>query len=352
MSATSGITVSEELSTTFGNAINSPNVRFLKISIRNESLVPDTTVNATGSLEDDLNNLTNFLEDNVPAYVLVKLDGPSSEWLAIHYVPDTAKVRDKMLYAASRNNLTKSLGAAHFADTIFATSKDDVTADAYRKHKAHLAAPKPMSAREKELEAVKVAEREAGGTFYEGRAARKNHIGTHVGFQWDEDVQAAIKELSEGDGNRIVLASVDPSTETLKLHSSAECDANKVGSTLPASDPVYAFFAWAHSITSPPRRDIVFIYSCPSGSPVRHRMLYSSAFISTFNFAKSLLDGHSMSLLSRKIETSDPAEINEAYLISELAPSLSGSGSSGTNTPAAAEEKKAFARPRPARRHT
>lgn len=32
----------------------------------------------------------------MPAYVLTRLDNPPTEWLAINYVPDSAKVRDKV----------------------------------------------------------------------------------------------------------------------------------------------------------------------------------------------------------------------------------------------------------------
>lgn len=40
--------------------------------------------------------MQSILEDNVPAYVLARLDDPPSEWLVVYYVPDTAKVRDKV----------------------------------------------------------------------------------------------------------------------------------------------------------------------------------------------------------------------------------------------------------------
>ncbi len=50
----------------------------------------------TGTLDQDLDKLGDILEDNVPAYVLARLDDPPTEWLAIFYVPDTAKIRDKV----------------------------------------------------------------------------------------------------------------------------------------------------------------------------------------------------------------------------------------------------------------
>ncbi|KAI9057859.1 actin depolymerizing protein [Trametes sanguinea] len=347
MSAPTGIEVSPELSAAFSEAVESRNTRFLKISIENESLVPSHSVAPSGTLEEDLDKLTDILEDNVPAYVLVRLDDPPTEWLAVYYVPDTAKVRDKMLYAATRNTLTKSLGSAHFTDNIFATSKADLGSEAYAKHRRHVAAPPPMSAREKEMEAVKAAEREAGGRSYEGSRARQNHVGQGVGLKWSNEAEDAIKDMGAADDSRLVVLSIDPATETLLLSSTQEIEVSALGSALPASDPAYAFFAWPHSITSPPRREIVPIYSCPSASPVRHRMLYSSAVLSVVRDVKELLNatGSTSTLAARKVETSDPSELDEKYLISELG--LAESGGPAQGAPAeVSDNKPKFARPK------
>src|ERR1700761_139602 len=101
MSATSGITVSDELSQTFASALASQDVRFIKAVIRNESVVSDGVTPISASFESDLHQLFQILEDRAPAYILAKLDDPPSSWLAISYVPDNANVRDKMLYASS-----------------------------------------------------------------------------------------------------------------------------------------------------------------------------------------------------------------------------------------------------------
>ena len=61
-----------------------------------EALTSSGTYDRAGSFEDDLNRLQDILEDGVPAYVLARLDTEASEWLAIHYVPETAKVREKV----------------------------------------------------------------------------------------------------------------------------------------------------------------------------------------------------------------------------------------------------------------
>lgn len=80
-------------------------------------------------------------------------------------------------------------------------------------------------------------------------------------------------------------------------------------------------------------------------------MLYSSCSLATFLAAKAILSSYPTSTVaSRKIETSDPQELDEAFLVSYLdldiaAPVASVSGHTNTS------EKKPFARPKgPGRR--
>ncbi|KAG5340330.1 hypothetical protein C0989_002141 [Termitomyces sp. Mn162] len=271
MSTSSGIGIAPQLVSVFASA---PNPRFIKVSIHNEQLVHDLTISAAApSFEQDLPLLPDVLQDNVPAYILAKVS--PSDWLAISYVPESAKVRDKMLYASTRASLLKALGSTLFTDSLFATSKADLTPEAYAVHRRHINAPKPLSAREQEIADVRAAE---SGGVYEGSRARVNHIGTGVGFQWSEDLQDAVRHLAQGEQSAIVIIAV----KTL-------------------------------------------LVEAPSTTR----------------------------LASRKIETSDPSELDEAYLKSELGFDVIGpvDGQSAGTGFRDAEEKKPFARPRgPARK--
>lgn len=75
----------------------------------------------------DYTKITNFFEPVTPAYVLVRLDEKDTKggynWLFLCYVPDNAKVRDKMLYASTRASLTKGLGDSHFTDSVYGTTE-------------------------------------------------------------------------------------------------------------------------------------------------------------------------------------------------------------------------------------
>jgi twinfilin-like protein len=56
-----------------------------------------------GSFQEDLQNLQDedVLPKDLSAYVLAKLDAPSLDWMIISYVPDNAKVRDKVRFYIS-----------------------------------------------------------------------------------------------------------------------------------------------------------------------------------------------------------------------------------------------------------
>jgi twinfilin-like protein len=154
----------------------------------------------------DLEQLQDILSDSSPAYVLARFDEPQAqEWLAISYVPDTAKVRDKMLYASSRSAITQSLGSGYFTESIFASTKAELTPEGYKAHQAHMAAPQPLSTREKELADLKHAERGAEGSVSGGTQSRKNHIGHTVGLVWDESLSDAVLALGQATTNQLVL---------------------------------------------------------------------------------------------------------------------------------------------------
>lgn len=120
-----------------------------------------------------------------------------------------------MLYASTRSAITKTLGSAHFPDSLFANSKADLTPAAYAEHKASTAAPQPLSEREREIAEAREAER--GTTMYEGMSSRRNHVGTTPGTQWSDEATNAVKALGEGIGNAIVvLVSLSKFSQALK----------------------------------------------------------------------------------------------------------------------------------------
>ena len=74
MSHSSGIPVSEALSSAWGDARTNGEVRFLKIVITNDQLVHTHTQKLTPSFDDDYKQIAQHLQPKTPCYVAFRLD--------------------------------------------------------------------------------------------------------------------------------------------------------------------------------------------------------------------------------------------------------------------------------------
>ncbi|KAH8929202.1 actin depolymerizing protein [Atractiella rhizophila] len=337
MSAQSGITPSAELVQAFADA-PAQGVRCLIVSIENESLIVTSSFPIQSTFLDDLEKLQTVLEDDQPAYVLFQLDN-SEGWLFISYVPDVAKVRPKMLYASTRSTLTRTLGDAKFVDSLYANHKNDLSPSGYEAHVRHTQSSHPMTEKEKELAEIKKAE----GTVVRGTEERRaawdigsGGSGATLGLKWEEGTDEALRKVWENGGALYLNESIGVKLFTL---------GNMVEFNLPEKEPSYCFIRFdgkpEKELSTFADQFIVFIYSCPSTSPVKSRLLYSSSSSAVATSASNILGVK----VGKKIETSDPSEITPSFVASELGLS---------DKPAAQavmESKTTFAKPkRPGRK--
>ncbi|KAJ2259125.1 Twinfilin-1 [Coemansia sp. RSA 455] len=267
MTHQSGIRVSAELSSAFIDALSSNSVRALKISIVNESLETTDTIQIQGTLEEDFAQLPQLLDASEPCYLLVRLDDETSgKWLIGTYVPDSAKVRAKMLYASSKAAVTKSLGESYFVDDIFGTTREEFSPAGYRQHRRHVESSAPLTEREEEMQRIREMESSAAET--PTMDTRRQHVsGATVAM--NDELRLALGEYIRGSTN-FVLVAWDPATESFVLDRKAWLESPAELMQAVAQDsPCYAFY-WYGGSTS------LFVYSCPSTSNVRQRMVYSS----------------------------------------------------------------------------
>ena len=124
--------------------------------------------------------------------------------MAVTYVPDTANVRQKMLFASTRLTLTRELGTERFRETIFATTRPELTAEGWRKHDKHGELEAPLTEEEQTLQGVKEAEAEAS----RGTGARSSHVSSGLSFPMSEDALAALKGLPDGQENLVQLVRI------------------------------------------------------------------------------------------------------------------------------------------------
>lgn len=186
------------------------------MTITSESLTPLDPIPFPGSASSPedffsaLPKLSSVLQPKTPIYLLLRRPKPSSSTLvALTYIPSNAPVRPKMLFASTRQTLTRELGTEKFASSVFATEEEEILGrEAWRERDGEstggVRREDLMDDKERELEAIRKAEAEArsstqhrdigiGGTFGPGSGS-----GSRVAMPVDEQAQAALKELQSG----------------------------------------------------------------------------------------------------------------------------------------------------------
>jgi len=207
----SGISASQELHTAFQTLVSSPNQRGLLCTITKESLAPLTVLEpATSSFSNDLSLLAPHLEPKAALYIILRRYEPSENapFIAITYVPDSAPVRQKMLFASTRLTLVRELGIERFRETIFATTKEELTKEGFEKHDKHVKLEAPLTEEEQSLGDVKRKEAEEG----RGMNERRSHVSSGVSMPISDDALQALKRLANEGGDNLVQLKINIAT--------------------------------------------------------------------------------------------------------------------------------------------
>lgn len=197
--------------------MSSEEQRGLICTISKESLTPLTVLAPSGSsFADDLSLLAPHLQANVALYIILRRYASSepAPFVAVTYVPDSAPVRQKMLFASTRLTLVRELGIERFRETIFATTPEELTAQGFEKHDKHVKLAAPLTEEEQSLGEVKRKEAEEG----RGMAERKSHVSSGVSMPISDEAVQALKRLAGEEGVSLVQlvcssSSLNPSSD-------------------------------------------------------------------------------------------------------------------------------------------
>lgn len=136
--ARANLAVAKEVQDCFLSAQEeSSNIRVIIIEISKEELVLKSSEPANGSANEDFDTLTSKLSETQAALVVFCLsDNATGEsgksWMMLAWVPDGCKVRDKMLYSSSREDLKRILGLGRFSAEYSANCIEDVKWDLFQ----------------------------------------------------------------------------------------------------------------------------------------------------------------------------------------------------------------------------
>ncbi|KAK2745372.1 Twinfilin-1 [Myotisia sp. PD_48] len=388
----SGISVSAELRDAFACFLSNPALFCLPVTITLEHLDPlpplkfSSNVDAAGDSNGSndpfygsLSILTEILVPKTPIYLILRRSpGTTTGLIALTYVPYNSPVRAKMLFASTRATIVRGLGSEKFIESIFATEVEEVIGEEqWREREKDLRAKSGedggareelLDRREKELHDVRRAENAAretwqrkmdigiGGTVNnDGRSAKSEGQDSSQGqaallFKVGDAVPRALSGLCEAgtDGSAVILVCVDSillldkvlmqvielaeeimvttvdiPTETLQLvETESSILPNALSNLISNSKPQYTLYR------HPDSSELMFIYTCPTGSSIKERMFHASSRAGVLAYA-----AQQGLKVSHRIEASSRDDITSDRLSEEI-------------NPAQEESKKAFARPR------
>jgi len=310
MAHQSGISVTHELNDAFGTARTTPTVRWLKAQIKDESVVLVKTQPLGSSFEKDFETIANELQPKIPCYIIFRLDTTNItgfEWALFSYVPDGSTVRDRMLYASSRDTVKRQLGLTYFAHDLHGTTKEEFTYAAFVDHKNRkLAIDQPLTSTEIQTRAEKSAEVDLGHT--------REYVHS-VKFPMANAAVDSLRSLNDGSLSYVQLA-VDPTKETIELDKSeASGNINSARSLLSTKEPRFGLFRFSHLKDDQNVSSIVFIYSSAENAPIKLKMLYSTVKAVANESAEKV-----GLKIDKRIEISEPSELTEQLLLETLYP--------------------------------
>ena len=125
--ARSNLNISSALTEAFLSAQQySIGTRCIKVLIEGETLILSNIISRLNNVEADFNSLvTSTLDANQATILLFCLSDQAIEkqnWLLLSFIPDGCKVREKMLYSSSRDDLKRALGLGFFSQDYYANT--------------------------------------------------------------------------------------------------------------------------------------------------------------------------------------------------------------------------------------
>jgi twinfilin-like protein len=195
-----------------------------------------------------------------------------------------------MLFASTRLTLARELGSENFTESVFCTLKEELTEQGWRKHEAHVEGENPLTEEERNLEGIKEAEvMEVGGTGRRGGG----YGGPSGGLKMNagEGVVEALSGLQDGGlvmlvGLRVrverastneLQQKIDSNERIVLAGQESSVDPSGLASHLSTTEPRYSFYRYSYSGADGSQSAAIFIYTCPTATKIKDRMVYASS---------------------------------------------------------------------------
>lgn len=359
MSTQSGITISSQLNDAYKN-LSANSALIIKISSDSTELIPDQIITGsdnTTSTTKDITILEPIFEKLInqisqefphPSYIVISYN---SNQYFISFIPDIAPIKQKMLYASTKNSLITSLGGNKLIKKFAWTELDELTLNYFIKSIDDDQGSNIKKEKEEELNSLltedeitlqKLNNLSLYSTtnhhhhgFKKKLPSMTNDDGSTTGSgnadqdilykftpELTEQLQSIIENSSPESSNdndnkkSLISFNIDTTKELLTLKSiDTQIEINQLIDTLnnhtsSRISPQYILYNYQIG-------KLAFIYSCPSGSSVKDRMIYASFKNSLINHLNQLIKSTNIDddiIIDKNIEVGDLDEIELSQL--------------------------------------
>lgn len=359
MSTQSGITISSQLNDAYKN-LSTNSALIIKISSDSTELIPDQIITGsdnTTSTTKDITILEPIFEKLInqisqefphPSYIVISYN---SNQYFISFIPDIAPIKQKMLYASTKNSLITSLGGNKLIKKFAWTELDELTLNYFIKSIDDDQGSNIKKEEEEELNSLltedeitlqKLNNLSLYSTtnhhhhgFKKKLPSMTNDDGSTTGSgnadqdilykftpELTEQLQSIIENSSPESSNdndnkkSLISFNIDTTKELLTLKSiDTQIEINQLIDTLnnhtsSRISPQYILYNYQIG-------KLAFIYSCPSGSSVKDRMIYASFKNSLINHLNQLIKSTNIDddiIIDKNIEVGDLDEIELSQL--------------------------------------
>ncbi|CEP61550.1 twinfilin TWF1 LALA0_S03e05380g [Lachancea lanzarotensis] len=256
MSNQSGITANEALLSRIGSLINDSSSGDVVVA---EISADNTTVDLHIVLSS-LDELQKYAsQNNKPQYFFIR---QGSGIVFVSYVPESSPVRSKMLYASTKNTVLRQIGTNHVSQQLLLSLPEELVAKSWEnasREDAPLTASEQISNNISEQQQLEHTRR--------GQQLVSQTGGTSHTLSFKISSGEPIPTLLEK--NNLVIFTIDLTKEQVEVKETRQVSqTSELVSHLNSEHPTYNVYK--------NQGKLYFIYSCPSGSKVKERMLYAS----------------------------------------------------------------------------
>lgn len=227
-----------------------------------------------------------------------------------------------MLFASTRLSLVRELGIERFRETVFVTEAKELTEEGWEAHEKHVGLEAPLTEEEEGAKGVREAEMvESSGT-----GGRKGYGRGNVELEVGDGVRESLEKLKTEEGKLVQFGFRLPDEKLVLEGEESGVRKEDVVGKISKTEPRYSFYNEGAR-----QGGAVFIYTCPSGSKIKERMVYSTGKSWTRNFVERDVGV----VVGRSLEGTEPEEVAgelmgggaaEEEVVAETTKPIGGSG--------------------------